>query len=72
MINQYTCVTTEISKRLYCKFGTFQRWSRGHNVRGQAKAMAKDSKHIRDQGLTLRGQILPRPRTGMVEAKAKN
>ena len=33
---------------------------------------AKDSKKIRGQGLTFRGQDLSRPETEMVEAKAKD
>ena len=48
----------------------YQRWSRGH----KAEAKAKDTKQIRGQGQgqPLRGQNLSRPRTGMLEAKAKN
>ena len=37
-----------------------QRWSRGHKARGQS------------QGQPFRGQTLSRPRTGMLEAKAKD
>ena len=33
---------------------------------------AKDSKKIRGQGPTFRGQTLSRPRTGMLEAKVKD
>ena len=33
---------------------------------------AKDTKKIRGQGQPFRGQTLSRPRTGMLEAKAKN
>ena len=36
----------------------YQRWSRGHKARGQ--------------GQPFRGQTLSRPRTGMLEAKAKD
>ena len=36
------------------------------------EAKAKDTKKIRGQGLPFRGQILLRPRTGMLEAKAKD
>ena len=45
----------------------YQRWSRGHKARGQAK----DTKKIRGQGQgqPFRGQTLSRPRTGMLEAK---
>ena len=45
------------------KFSTLQRWSRGHKARGQGH------KKIRGQG---QGQNLSRPRTGMLEAKAKD
>ena len=38
----------------------YQRWSRGHKARGQG------------QGQPFRGQTLSRPRTGMLEAKAKD
>ena len=36
------------------------------------EAKAKDSKKIRDQGPTFRGQTPSRPKTGMIEAKAKD
>ena len=39
-----------------------QRWSRGHKSRGQGH---------KSQGQPFRGQTLSRPRTGMLEAKAK-
>ena len=39
-----------------------QRWSRGHKARGQGQG----------QGQPFRGQTLSRPRTGMLEAKAKD
>ena len=39
-----------------------QRWSRGHKARGQDQR----------QGQPFRGQTLWRPRTGMLEAKAKD
>ena len=42
-----------------------QRWSRGHKARSQGH------KKIRGQGQPFRGQTLSRPRTGMLEAKAK-
>ena len=41
-------------------------------TRLEAKAMAKDTKKIRGQGQPFRGQTLSRPRTGMLEAKAKD
>ena len=36
------------------------------------EAKAKDTKKIRGQGQPCRGQTLSRPRTGMLEAKAKD
>ena len=44
----------------------YQRWSRGHKARGQGH------KKSRGQGQPFRGQTLSRPRTGMLEAKAKD
>ena len=50
--------------------------SRGgvEDTRLEAKAKAKDTKKIRGQGQgqPFRGQNLSRPRTGMLEAKAKD
>ena len=50
--------------------------SRGgvEDTRLEAKAKAKDTKKIRGQGQEqpFRGQTLSRPRTGMLEAKAKD
>ena len=40
----------------------YQRWSRGHKARGRGQG----------QGQPFRGQTLSRPRTGMLEAKAKD
>ena len=44
------------------------------DTRLEAKAKAKDTKKIRGQGQgqPFRGQNLSRPRTGMLEAKAKD
>ena len=46
------------------------------DTRLEAKAKAKDTKKIRGQGQgqgqPFRGQALSRPRTGMLEAKAKD
>ena len=47
------------------------------NIRGEVEdtrleAKAKDTKKIRGQGQPFRGQTLSRPRTGMLEAKAKD
>ena len=41
-------------------------------TRLEVKAKAKDAKKIRGQGQPFRGQNLSRPRTGMLEAKAKD
>ena len=47
-----------------------QWWSRGHKTRDQGQGHKK----IRGQGQgqPFRGQILSRPRTGLLEAKAKD
>ena len=52
------------------KITQVQRWSRGHKARGQGQGHKK----IRGQGQEqpFRGQNLSRPRTGMLEAKAKD
>ena len=42
------------------------------DTRFEAKAKANDTKKIRGQGEPFRGQTLSRPRTGMLEAKAKD
>ena len=47
-----------------------QRWSRGYKARGRGQDQGH--KKIRGQGQPFRGQTLPRPRTGMLEAKAKD
>ena len=45
----------------------YQRWSRGHKARGQGHKKIRGQ----GQGQPFRGQTLSRPRTGMLEAKAK-
>ena len=57
-------------KGYYENFCNEQRWSRGHKARGQGQGHKK----IRGQGQgqPFRGQTLSRPRTGMLEAKAKD
>ena len=50
--------------------GDAQRRSRGHSLRGQGQGLEKILGQ--GQGPTFRGQTLSRPRTGMVEAKAKD
>ena len=58
--------------------GCFMILGRGgvEDTRLEAKAKAKDTKKIRGQGQgqgqPFRGQTLSRPRTGMLEAKAKD
>ena len=48
--------------------GSSQRWSRGHKARGQGHKKIRGQ----GQGQPFRGQTLSRPRTGMLEAKAKD
>ena len=53
------------------------RWLWCARIRGgvedtRLEAKAKDTKKIRGQGQPFRGQTLSRPRTGMLEAKAKD
>ena len=48
----------------------YQRWSRGHKARGQGQGHKKN--RGQGQGQPFRGQTLSRPRTGMLEAKAKD
>ena len=59
-----------------CKLGGVVVMIRGgvEDTRLEAKAKAKDTKKIRGQGQgqPFRGQTLSRPRTGMLEAKAKD
>ena len=50
----------------------YQRWSRGHKVRGQGQGHKKIQGQSQGQGQPFRGQNLSRPRTGMLEAKAKD
>ena len=45
-----------------------QRWSRGHKARGQGQGHKKNPR----PRTAFRGQTLSRPRTGMLEAKAKD
>ena len=48
----------------------YQRWSRGHKARGQGQGHKKN--RGQGQGQPFREQTLSRPRTGMLEAKAKD
>ena len=52
--------------------GHFQRWSRGHKARGQGQGQGHKKIRGQGQGQPFRGQTLSRPRTGMLEAKAKD
>ena len=52
------------------KKGRNQRRSRGHKARGQGQGHKKV--RGQGQGQPFRGQTLSRPRTGMLEAKAKD
>ena len=47
-------------------------FSRGGVANTRLEAKAKDTKKIRGQGQPFRGQTFSRPRTGMLEAKAKD
>ena len=51
-----------------------QRWSRGHKARGQGQGHKKirGQGQVQGQGQPFLGQNLSRPRTGMLEAKAKD
>ena len=53
-------------------YNTYQRWSRGHKARGQGQGYKKIRGQGQGQGQPFRGQTLSRPRTGMLEAKAKD
>ena len=63
---------------IFVSFGFHSAKCRGgvEDTRLEAKAKAKDTKKIRGQGQgqgqPFRGQTLSRPRTGMLEAKAKD
>ena len=63
-------------KQLHCNNSWKCILTRGgvEDTRLEAKAKAKDTKKIRGQGQgqPFRGQTLSRPRTGMLEAKAKD
>ena len=65
-VDRLGCTTIELLSGLTY----YQRWSRGHKARGQGQGHKK----IRGQGQgqPFRGQTLSRPRTGMLEAKAKD
>ena len=58
------------SERELCS--NYQRWSRGHKARGQGQGHKKIRGQGQGLGQPFRGQTLSRPRTGMLEAKAKD
>ena len=60
---QYLKLHALVRVRLECRGGV-------EDTRLEAKA--KDTKKIQGQGQPFRGQTLSRPRTGMLEAKAKD
>ena len=66
-LQKYQTISSAIKT---CWYTACQRWSRGHKARGQGQGHKK----IRGQGQgqPFRGQTLSRPRTGMLEAKAKD
>ena len=65
----YICVFIAWSNSL---LGTLLTRGGVEGTRLEAKAKAKDTKKLRGQGQPFRGQTLSRPRTGMLEAKAKD
>ena len=68
----------KVNLRSICNAHFYRFFTRGgvEDTRLEAKAKAKDTKKIRGQGQgqgqPFRGQTLSRPRTGMLEAKAKD
>ena len=75
-----TCIVYQTKITAFCVvvkvLKTYNLINRGgvEDTRLEAKAKAKDTKKIRGQGQgqPFRGQNLSRPRTGMLEAKAKD
>ena len=69
-------MTIHLPPSLYSGLGTSTTRGGVEDTRLEAKAKAKDTKKIRGQGQgqgqPFRGQTLSRPRTGMLEAKAKD
>ena len=65
-----TQITKLTSKNAINELSKHHRWSRGHKARG----LRQGHKKIRGQGQEqlFREQTLSRPRTGMLEAKAKD
>ena len=59
---------------LFCNTAFLSLFARGGVEDTRLEAKAKDTKKIRGQGQgqPFRGQTLSRPRTGMLEAKAKD
>ena len=69
-LNPATCLLYDCNNKSMKMFF----WSRGGVEDTRLEAKAKDTKKIRGQGQgqPFRGQTLSRPRTGMLEAKAKD
>ena len=63
---QYECQNK--TQATYSYSSNRQRWSRGHKARGQGQRHKK----IQGQGQLFREQTLSRPKTKMLEAKAKD
>ena len=57
---------------MYKKVYKKQRWSREHKDRGQGQGQGHKKIRGQGQGQPFRGQNLSRPRTGTLEAKAKD
>ena len=68
-ILQFTSTTQKIAVSRHFNYAVI---TRGGVEDSRLEAKAKDTKKIRGQGQLFRGQTLSRPRTGMLEAKAKD
>ena len=60
-----------VSQKSHCP-KCLELFSRGEVENTRLEAKAKDTKKIRGQGQPFRGQTPSRPRTGMLEAKARD
>ena len=85
LISHTTCTTSDVESRMpgsrtrvqknprpSADFSKTNPLNRGGVEDRRLEAKAKDTKKIRGQGQPFRGQTLSRPRTEMLEAKAKN
>ena len=68
--NVLACLATLLMILFFC-CNSDQRWSRGHKARGQGQGHKKKIRG-QGQGQPFRGQNLSRPRTRMLEAKARD